>query len=66
MLPDVNEFYPQIEDKPVQACDYDKCGNDIYEGDEVIEHAGYHFCSGDCLVDQMLQDGNALKLVIGR
>lgn len=65
MLPDVNDVHPQLEDKPVQPCDNDRCHTDLYEGDEVIEHAGYHFCCGDCLVNQMLREGNALKITIG-
>lgn len=65
MLPDINEVYPQLEEKPVQQCDNHRCDTDLYAGDEIIEHAGYHYCCGDCLVNQMLKDGHALKIIIG-
>lgn len=66
MLPDVNEVYPQFEDKPVQKCDSDHCDTELYEGDEVIEVGGYHYCSKECVTEQMLKEGNALKITIGR
>lgn len=66
MLKDINEVYPQEEPKPVQECDNDRCDTDIYEGDEVIEAGSYHYCSKECVVEQMLQEGNAIKTTIGR
>lgn len=65
MLPDVNEVYPQVEDKPVQECDNSGCDTGIHTGDEVIEFGGYHYCSKSCVIDQMLKDGHALKITIG-
>lgn len=65
MLPDVNEVYPQLEESPVQKCDSDRCDTDLFKGDEVIESNGYHYCCKDCVVNQMLREGNALKIEIG-
>lgn len=66
MLPDVNDVFPQLEPKPVQKCDNDRCDTDLYEGDEVIESSGYHYCSETCVAKQMLKEGHAIKIVIGR
>lgn len=66
MLDDINERYPQTHSAPIQNCDNDRCDTELYDGDEIIEHSGYHYCCGDCLVNQMLREGNALKITIGR
>lgn len=66
MLPDINDKYPQNEPIPVQKCDNNHCGEGLYEGSEVIELAGYHYCSKDCVIDDMLLQGHAIKITIGR
>lgn len=66
MLSDINEVYPQAKPVPVQKCDNARCKIDLYEGDEIIEYAGYHFCSKDCVMDDMLLQGHAIKITIGR
>lgn len=66
MLPDVNEVYPQLEQVPVQKCDNARCKENLYEGDEIIEYAGHHYCDKSCVIDDMLLQGHALKITIGR
>lgn len=66
MLPDINEVYPQVEDEPMQKCDSAQCDIDLYEGDEIIEYGGYHYCSSDCLVKDLLLQGHAIKFEIRR
>lgn len=65
LLQDINDVYPQLEDEPIQKCDNDRCDIDLYRGDIVIEVGGYHYCCKDCVVNQMLKEGNATKIEIG-
>lgn len=38
----------------ITTCQF--CGNELYEGDKVIDWEGDLFCDSDCLVDQFLKD----------
>lgn len=39
------------------------CDDEIHYGDEFVEHADYAYCSKECLVEQMLKDGNASLMI---
>lgn len=41
------------------------CGQDINIGDEYVQTANYDFCDMDCLVESMLEEGNAERKVAG-
>ncbi len=62
-LPDVNEMYPQKEPDLFGLCI--NCNNEIFKKEECVGHAGYVYCSGDCLIETMFKEGNAERLVAG-
>lgn len=39
------------------------CKEEIHYGDEFVEHANYAYCSKECLVEQMLEEGNANMMI---
>lgn len=42
---------PDDKEKPLATCDC--CGDDLYEGLDVIRFEGNIFCSKDCLIDYL-------------
>ena len=53
--------YPYPEPAVFDRCT--KCEEEIHFKEEFVEHAGYPYCCKECLVEQMLIEGNA-NLVI--
>lgn len=55
--------YQYMEPLVYDNCTSVKCKEEIHYGDEFVEHAGYVYCGKECLVDQMLEDGNASMMI---
>ncbi|MEK3935972.1 hypothetical protein MKY41_11645 [Sporosarcina sp. FSL W7-1349] len=53
--------YPYPEPVVYDRCT--RCREEIHYKEEFVEAAGYAYCCKECLVDQMLEEGNA-NLVI--
>lgn len=57
--------YPYTEPFVHERCANSSCREEIHNGEYVPEHAGYLYCSKECLVDQMLAEGNASWVIAG-
>ena len=57
--------YPYPEPAVFDRCANDKCKEEIHYKDEFVEHAGHPYCCKECLVEQMLEEGNASLVVAG-
>lgn len=53
----VQTGYPYSEPQVYSSCT--RCNEEIHYKEEFIDHGGYDYCSKECLVEQMLEDGNA-------
>lgn len=42
-----------------------RCSQEIYEMQEYVEVAGYHYCNTGCYVELALKEGNITKVVAG-
>ncbi len=56
--------YPYAEPLVYEYCA--NCREEIHHGEDVVEHADHLYCSKECLVDQMLEEGNANWVVAGQ
>lgn len=53
--------YPYSEPLVYEECSC--CGEEIHFSDEFVEHAGYPYCTKECLAEQMIKEGNANLLI---
>lgn len=56
--------YPFGEPRVYDCCT--NCHEEIDYGEEVVEHADHLYCSKECLVDQMVEEGNANWVIAGQ
>lgn len=67
MHPDIERTmmtgYPYPEPQVFDRCT--NCNEEIHYKEEFVEHAGYPYCSKECLVELMLQEGNASLVIAG-
>lgn len=63
LLPDINVMHPQVEPAIWSKCIY--CGTEIFEGEEHVEHGGWHHCDVICLGKSMIEDGDARWRIAG-
>ncbi len=59
----ITNGYHYMEPTVYERCT--KCKEEINFGEEFVEHADYAYCSKECLVDQMLEEGNASWVIAG-
>lgn len=45
--------------KPICQCEM--CGNDLYEGDEIIKTDKHKFCDKTCFLDWAMEEFDAVK-----
>ena len=57
--------YPFGEPVVYERCAHSSCREEIHNGEDVVEHADHLYCSKECLVDQMLEEGNANWVIAG-
>lgn len=56
--------HPHEEPTTVDECTY--CGQELSEGEEVLAFPSEYnyFCTAECVVNQMLKEGNLEKVVL--
>lgn len=42
----------------MQICECEHCAGELYEGDTIYKYDSMDFCSGDCIVEYMVDNGD--------